>query len=206
MKAVFLDRDGVINELLYYEEAGMIDSPFTVEQFHLLPGVGTAIHRLNNSGFLVIVASNQPGIAKNHFDIDELAQMTGKMESELKVDGAYIDKIYYCVHHPEGINPLYSVVCKCRKPEPGLLLQGISEFDLDPLECYMIGDNLTDIQAGRGAGCQTILIGNQKCEFCHRMEEMNIHPYRIAKDLPAAVDIILETESKNGNLCRFGEH
>jgi len=206
MKAAFLDRDGVINELLYYQEAGIIDSPFTVDQFHILPGVGGAIRRLNDSGFLVIVVSNQPGVAKNHFTLDDLRRMNEKMVTELKADGAHIDKVYYCVHHPEGINPVYRMVCACRKPEPGMLFQAIREFSLNPAECYMVGDNLTDIQAGRRAGCRSVLIGKQKCELCKLMDELDVRPDALAKNLPEAVDIILETRTYDGNICRFSEY
>jgi D-glycero-D-manno-heptose 1,7-bisphosphate phosphatase len=206
MKAAFLDRDGVINELLYYQEAGIIDSPFTVDQFHILPGVGGAIRRLNDSGFLVIVVSNQPGVAKNHFTLDDLRRMNEKMVTELKADGAHIDKVYYCVHHPEGINPVYRMVCACRKPEPGMLFQAIQEFSLNPAECYMVGDNLTDIQAGRRAGCRSVLIGKQKCELCKLMDELDVRPDALAKNLPEAVDIILETRTYDGNICRFSEY
>jgi D-glycero-D-manno-heptose 1,7-bisphosphate phosphatase len=206
MKAAFLDRDGVINELLYYQEAGIIDSPFTLDQFHILPGVGRAIRRLNDSGFLVIVVSNQPGVAKNHFTMDALGRMNDKMINELKADGAHIDKVYYCVHHPEGINPVYRTVCDCRKPEPGMLFQAILEFSLNPAECYMVGDNLTDIQAGHRAGCRSVLIGKQKCELCKLMDELDVHPDAIANNLPEAVDIILETGKCDGNICRFSKH
>jgi D,D-heptose 1,7-bisphosphate phosphatase len=200
MKAVFLDRDGVINELVYYEEAGVIDSPFTVEQFRLCSGVGKAIRRLNDSGFRVIVVSNQPGVAKNHFSLATLEQMDNKMAREINDDGARIDRVYYCPHHPEGKNPAYRMVCKCRKPEPGLLLQGLGDFRLNPEECYMIGDNLTDVQAGQRARCKTILLGKQKCELCQLMDELNAHPDKIARDLPEAVEIILEMERHNGNI------
>jgi D-glycero-D-manno-heptose 1,7-bisphosphate phosphatase len=200
MKAVFLDRDGVINELIYYEETAVIDSPFTVEQFRLFPGAGKAIRRLNDSGFRVIVVSNQPGVAKNHFSLATLEQMNDKMAREIKADGAHIDRIYYCPHHPEGQNPAYRMVCKCRKPEPGMLSKGIRDFKLNPEECYMVGDNLTDIQAGQRAGCKTILLGKQKCELCQLMDELNAHPDRIAKDLPEAVEAILEMERQNGNI------
>jgi histidinol-phosphate phosphatase family protein len=194
MKAVFLDRDGVINELLYYEETSTIDSPFTVEQFRLCSGAGKAIRSLNDAGFLVIVVSNQPGVAKNHFSMATLEKMDKKMAREIKTDGAHIDRVYYCPHHPEGKNPAYRTECKCRKPEPGLLLQGIADFNLDPKECYMVGDNLTDVQAGQRAGCKTILIGKQKCELCHLMDELNAHPDRIVKNLPEAVENILKME------------
>ncbi len=206
MKAVFLDRDGVVNELLYYQEAGIIDSPFTADQFHLLPGVGSAIRRLNNSGFLVIVVSNQPGVAKNHFTLDALSRMNDKMVAELNVDGAHIDKVYYCLHHPEGINPAFRMVCGCRKPEPGMLFQAIREFLLNARECYMVGDNLTDIQAGHRASCRTVLIGKQKCELCKLMDESDTYPDAIAKNLPEAVDIILKMGINDGNICRFSEY
>lgn len=194
MKAVFLDRDGVINELIYYEETSTIDSPFTVEQFRLCSGAGKTIRRLNDAGFLVIVVSNQPGVAKNHFSMATLQQMNEKMAREIKTDGAHIDRVYYCPHHPEGKNLDYRTECKCRKPEPGLLLQGISDFNLNPKECYMVGDNLTDIQAGQRAGCKTLLLGKQKCELCHLMDELNAHPDKIIKNLPEAVEIILKME------------
>ncbi|MDO9333849.1 MAG: HAD family hydrolase [Dehalococcoidales bacterium] len=200
MKAVFLDRDGVINELIYYEEAGVIDSPFTVEQFRLFSSTGKAIRRLNDAGFMVIVVSNQPGVAKNHFNLATLEQMNGKMAREISADGAHIDRVYYCPHHPEGQNPAYRMVCKCRKPEPGMLLQGIGDFKLNPEECYMVGDNLTDIQAGQRAGCKTILLGKQKCELCQLMDELDAHPDRITKNLPEAVEAILEMERQNGNI------
>jgi len=193
MKAVFLDRDGVINELVYYE-AGIIDSPFTVDQFRLCTGAGKAIRRLNNAGFLAIVVSNQPGIARNHFSMVTLEQMNEKMAREISIDGAHIDKIYYCPHHPEGKNPAYRQVCKCRKPEPGLLLQGIDDFGLNPEECYMVGDNLTDVMAGRRTGCKTILLGKQKCEVCQLMDELDAHPDKITLNLPEAVEFILRIE------------
>lgn len=194
MKAAFLDRDGVINELVYYNETSLIDSPFTIEQFQICEGAGKAIRRLNDAGFLVIVVSNQPGVARNYFTMSTLEQMDKKMEHEIKIDGAHIDRVYYCPHHPQGKNPTYRMECKCRKPEPGLILQGITEFNLNPKECYMVGDNLTDIQAGQRAGCQTILIGKQKCELCQLMDELDAHPDKIAENLPKAVEMILEME------------
>lgn len=127
-KAVFLDRDGVINELIYHSEAGVIDSPFTVDQFQLLPGVEKAVQRLNLAGYKVIVTSNQPGIAKNHFTPTTLRLMDAKLKKALAVHGAHLDAIYYCYHHPEGRNPKYRMVCHCRKPEPGLLLEASRTF------------------------------------------------------------------------------
>jgi histidinol-phosphate phosphatase family protein len=199
-KAVFLDRDGVINELVYHEEAGIIDSPFNARQFRLRPDSASAIKKLNDAGFLVIVVSNQPGVAKNHFSNRTLQQITRKMETELALGGAHVEKVYYCLHHPEGENHLYRKTCECRKPAPGMLLDGIKEFGLNAQDCYMIGDNLTDVQAGQRAGCKSMLLGKMKCELCQLMDELNIRPDMIVKDLTEAVKIILELEGKNGNL------
>jgi len=190
-KAAFLDRDGVINELIYHAESGVIDSPFTLDQFQLLPGVGEAIRRLNQADYRVIIISNQPGVAKNHFTLITLTQMDVKLKKALEKEGAHLDGIYYCCHHPEGKNPNYRMVCQCRKPEPGLLLQAEKNLKLNLAECYMVGDNLTDIQAGQKAGCKTILIGKMKCEMCRLMDEQCSRPDAIAGNLSEAVNVIL---------------
>ncbi len=190
-KAVFLDRDGVINRLIYHQESGIIDSPFVVSQFELLPGVPEAIARLNKLGFKVIVVTNQPGVAKNHFTEDTLNLMHRKMEADLWAKGAALDAIYYCPHHPEGENPAYRIVCQCRKPEPGMLVRAAQDFNLDLTECCMVGDALTDIKAGQRAGCMTVFIGKMKCELCNLMEEQEVKPDAIAGSLAEAVDVIM---------------
>jgi D-glycero-D-manno-heptose 1,7-bisphosphate phosphatase len=190
-RAVFLDRDGVVNRLIYHQESGVIDSPFVVSQFKLLPGVGEAISRLNTLGFKVIVVTNQPGIAKNHFSLDTLQQMHRLMQDELKASGAVLDAIYYCPHHPEGENPAYRMVCQCRKPAPGLLMRAAQDFHLDLAGCYMVGDSLTDIQAGQRAGCRAVFLGKMKCEVCNLMDEQGVKPDAIAGNLAGAVDLIL---------------
>jgi D,D-heptose 1,7-bisphosphate phosphatase len=191
-KAVFLDRDGVINELIYHREAGVIDSPFTVNQFKLLPGVADAIHILNDAGYKVIVVSNQPGVAKGHFSIDILNETTRKMHLLLKQQRAFLDRVYYCLHHPESKMEKYRVQCNCRKPEPGLLMQAATDFKLSLEKCYMVGDSLTDILAGQRAGCPTVLIGNYKCQMCKHCDETGIRPDYIAGDLQSAVNMILK--------------
>jgi D-glycero-D-manno-heptose 1,7-bisphosphate phosphatase len=190
-KAVFLDRDGVINELLYHQEAGVIDSPFTVAQFKLLLQVGEAIRLLNKNGVKVLVVSNQPGIAKNHFTETVLAEMDRKMKEELASYQASLDGIYYCPHHPEAVNPEYLRVCECRKPKPGLILRAAADFHIDLQNSYMIGDNLSDIKAGIAAGCKTILLGKHKCELCHLMDEDGVRPELIVPNLYEAVRRIL---------------
>jgi len=103
-KAVFLDRDGVINEVFYHKEMGIVDSPFTVEQFNLLPDVGKAINNFHDQGFLVIVVSNQPGIAKDHHSMETFEKIKQKMHTELSKSNTKIDAEYYCFHHPDAKN------------------------------------------------------------------------------------------------------
>lgn len=200
MKAVFLDRDGIINELIYHHDSGVIDSPFTPRQFRFLPRAGEAIRLLNQNGIKVIVASNQPGIAKNHFTEETLAKMDKKMKQELARQGAFLDGIYYCFHHPEGKNDKYRIPCSCRKPKPGLLLQAAKDFGLDLSSSFMVGDSLTDVQAGKAGGCHTLLIGRMKCELCRLMDEENARPEIIVADLLQAVHTILKWEGKHGNI------
>ena len=194
-KAVFLDRDGTINEIIYYQELGIIDSPFTMEQFKLLPGVGEAIRILNQSEFKVILVSNQPGIAKGHFSMETFEVIREKMRTELAKYGAFLDAEYYCLHHPEAKIEEYRENCECRKPKPGLLLKAAAEFDIDLGESWIVGDGLTDIEAGKRAGCKTILIGNMKCDLCRLMDEKNIRPDYIVSNLYMAKDAINRSEN-----------
>ncbi len=192
MRAVFLDRDGVINELVYYPEMGIIDSPFTPEQFRLLPGAGKAISRLRRF-YKVIIVSNQPGIAKGHMTADTFALIREKMREDLAGDGTYLDAEYYCLHHPEAQAEWLRADCQCRKPKPGLLLQAARELNIDLTHSWMIGDGLTDIKAGKSAGTRTILLGRFKCELCHLMAEENAQPDAIAASLVAAAELILKS-------------
>jgi transaldolase len=191
VNAVFLDRDGVINELVYHEESGVIDSPFTLDQFRLLPYVGEAIKLLNQNDVKVIIVSNQPGIAKNHFTEAILEATTNKMEKELADLGASLDGVYYCLHHPEATNSKYLEICDCRKPKPGLILKAARELSVDLKHSYVVGDNLSDIKAGKAAQCRTILLGKLKCELCHLIESENVRPDHIATNLYEAAQIML---------------
>ena len=191
-KAVFLDRDGVINELVYHQEQGIIDSPFTVKQFNLLPGVGEAIKRLSETGYKVILASNQPGIAKGHMSEETSEKIRMKMNEALAEEGAFLDGEYYCFHHPEAVIRNLAANCECRKPNPGLLLKAAREMDINLSQSWMIGDGLTDVQAGKGAGCRTILLGRLKCEVCHYMDAGGARPDAVASNLSEAVQLVLE--------------
>jgi D-glycero-D-manno-heptose 1,7-bisphosphate phosphatase len=156
-KAIFLDRDGTINKYVGFLR--------DMDEFELLPGVAKAIADINASGYLAIVASNQPVIARGEVSFDQLHQIHNKMETLLGKEGAYLDGIYYCPHHPhkgyDGEIPELKIDCSCRKPKPGLLLQAARDFHIDLSQSWMIGDSENDIEAGKNAGCRTALIGEE---------------------------------------------
>ena len=190
MKAVFLDRDGVVNRLIYYREQGVIDSPFTTEQFRLFPGVSEAIKKFHEIGYKVILVSNQPGIAKRQMSEQTFEEIRSKMKEELAKEGTFLDGEYYCFHHPEAKIEKLKANCECRKPKPGLLLQAAKEMDIDLPHSWMIGDGLTDVKAGKDAGAKTILVGRMKCELCRLMDEENARPDAVCSDLLEAVKLI----------------
>lgn len=155
-KAIFLDRDGTINKYV-----GFLRS---AEQFELLPGVAEAIKLINSSGYLAIVATNQPVIARGETTFGELDRIHAKMETLLGEEGAYLDGVYFCPHHPDrgfaGERPEYKIVCDCRKPKAGMLFAAADKFNIDLSLSYMIGDGATDVECGRNAGCAAAYIGD----------------------------------------------
>lgn len=157
-KAVFLDRDGTINKYV-----GFLTKP---EHFELIPGVAEAIKKINKSGYLAIVVTNQPVIARGDCTWDELQDIHNKMETELGKEGAFVDAIYICPHHKdkgfEGERPEYKFDCECRKPKPGLLLQAARDFNIDLSQSIMIGDGVNDLKAGNNAGCSSSLLVHQQ--------------------------------------------
>ncbi len=199
-RAVFLDRDGVINAMCLDPEHGLVDSPANPEQFTLLPGVAQAIYKLKEMNFLTVVVSNQPGIAKGKLTPALLDAMTGKMMQELETGRSQPDAIYYCLHHPNALLEEYRTICDCRKPEPGLLLKAAKDLDIDLAQSYMIGDGVTDIQAGSRAGCKTVWIGNWKCDVCEVARRLDAMPDYKAGDLLTAVELIRSEEQACGNI------
>ena len=188
-RAVFLDRDGVINELYYDDNQGIIDSPFHPDQFELFPKVGEAINTLHELGYLVIIISNQPGIAKKHFTEKTFEMVKQKMRDELGKDNTYIDAEYYCLHHPEAKIEKYRKKCDCRKPKPGMINQAVKDRDIDTSSSWVIGDSIVDIELGEIVGCKTIFIGKKKCYI---WSEMKHEPDYVASDLYEAAMIIKE--------------
>jgi len=195
-RAVFLDRDGVINAMVYHTEFGLVDSPANPDEFTLMPHVAEALQAFRQMGFVIALISNQPGIAKGKFSPQLLDAITNKMVAGLAEGGAYLDAIYYCKHHPEGTVMEYRQVCDCRKPKPGMLLKAARDLDIDLSQSYFIGDGITDVQAGQAAGTKTILIyPSSKCYLCTELNNRNVHPDFIVTNLLGAVAIIQEEES-----------
>jgi D-glycero-D-manno-heptose 1,7-bisphosphate phosphatase len=189
-RAVFLDRDGVINPLIYHRDVGIVDSPFTLAQFKVFPRVPRAIRLLNDLGLTVIVVSNQPGIAKGHFNADMLRKFDRKLYGALKPARGRIDAVYYCLHHPDAIVNTLRKRCTCRKPGPGMLLRAAQDLGVALSDSYMVGDGLTDVEAGSRAGCRTIFLGRWKCEYCQFIRPPDLRPTFVAKDLWEAVHLI----------------
>jgi D,D-heptose 1,7-bisphosphate phosphatase len=160
--AIFLDRDGVINELYYDDNHGVIDSPFHPDQLELFPKVEDAINIFHDQGYKVILISNQPGIAKKHFSEETFEAIKLKIKELLNKKNAYFDAEYYCLHHPESKIDKYKKICDCRKPKTGMIQQAAEEHDIDLSNSWMIGDSIVDIEAGATAGCKTIFIGKKK--------------------------------------------
>ena len=154
-KAVFLDRDGTINKYVGFLR--------NIDDFELIPGVAEAIKRINASGYLAIVVTNQPVIARGEVSEPELQEIHNKMETLLGAEGAYLDAVYYCPHHPhkgfEGEIAELKIDCDCRKPKPGMLLRAAEDFNIDLTNSWMVGDGENDVLAGKAAGCKTALIG-----------------------------------------------
>jgi D-glycero-D-manno-heptose 1,7-bisphosphate phosphatase len=194
-RAVFLDRDGVINALVFHEDAGVIDSPMNEEQFKLLPRVPKAIRLLNEAGVLVIVVSNQPAVARGRYSMEMLERVEHKLENELAKAGARIDAAYYCVHHPTAPILKWRKKCTCRKPGIGMLKKASQRFSLSLQDCYMVGDNQSDIVAGQRAGCKTIFIGRCLCDTCPLQKGGRTNADFTARDLWSAVRMIREQEA-----------
>ena len=159
-KAIFLDRDGTINKYV-----GFLRKE---EEFELLSGVAEAVKKINKSGYLAVVVTNQPVIARGEVTFEGLETIHNKMETLLGKEGAYLDGIYFCPHHPhsgyEGEVKELKIDCDCRKPKPGMMLKAAEDLNIDLNQSYMVGDGENDIKAGKAAGCKTVLL-NTECEY-----------------------------------------
>ena len=170
-KAVFLDRDGTI-----IEDIGYLDE---CSKIRFLPRVGEAIKLLTENGFRVIITTNQSGIARGYFTEETVREINRYIQEYLAKQGAFIDRTYYCPHHIEGTIEEYKKDCHCRKPNPGMIQKATGEYDIDLKGSFVIGDKISDIEAGRRAGCKTVLLIDQG----HLDKETALMPDYVAADL-----------------------
>ena len=182
-RAVFLDRDGVINEEVEY-----LSSP---DRLRLIPGAAQAIQLLNQMSIPTIVVTNQSGVARGYYPEAQVHVIHRALSDLLAADGAVVDRYYYCPHHPTEGTGAYRVECNCRKPKPGMLLQASEEFNLDLTGCYVVGDNALDIEAGQRVGAQSILVLTGYGEALWRSWSASFMPDHVASDLGDAVKWIV---------------
>lgn len=160
-KAVFLDRDGVINPLVYNPNTLEYESPHYPEDFSLYPYVLKSLKHIKEHDFKVIVISNQPSYAKGKTTLENIKTIEKLLADFSLENGGLIDEYYYCYHHPNGIVPEYTISCRCRKPNTLFLEEAIKKFNLDKDKCYLVGDQDTDIKCGKAMGFYTIKINNK---------------------------------------------
>jgi D-glycero-D-manno-heptose 1,7-bisphosphate phosphatase len=153
LRAVFLDRDGVLNRNVFYADTGAWESPRTPASVELTCGIGPALGSLRAAGYLLIVVSNQPNAAKGKCTRESLDQVHAQVVSLLAAEDVHLDAHYLCLHHPEHTGP-----CNCRKPSPFFLLEAAAEYGIDLTRSWMIGDRASDIECGRAAGTRTAWI------------------------------------------------
>ncbi len=181
-KAVFLDRDGVMNATVYRPEEEIYDSPYSLKELELLPGVPRAVQLIHEMGMLAIVVSNQPGVAKGKCDRPTWEGVSAEFQRRLLEQGAQPDAVYYCTHHPQSRMASLRH-CDCRKPRPGLLLRASRDFGVDLGASYMVGDTERDVGAALAAGCKAVLVGDNAAR-------PSVTPHMVAGNLLQAVQMI----------------
>lgn len=169
-RGVVLDRDGTLVDVVRDEETGAITTAFHPSQLRLLPGVVDGLRALADAGFVLSIASNQPGPAKGHFSRDAVTKTNDALVAMLAKEGIVIAKVVVCIHHPDGGpggDPTLVGPCECRKPKPGMFREIIADLGLDAARSWAIGDTTSDVEAGRSAGLHTaLLFDTKRCELC----------------------------------------
>lgn len=190
--AVFLDRDGVINEIVWNDDIEQLDSPLKVDQFQFIPGVITALKDLQDKGYYLFIVTNQPSAAKGKTTLGTLYDINTYMVDELGKEGVFIDDVYMCPHYTKELpmtkEKFLIKECDCRKPKPGLIYRALRKYGVDLDKSYMIGDSCTDVQAGNAVGLKTIFLGDVKCDLCKKLGDVS--PTYTAKNLAAASKLI----------------
>lgn len=187
-RAVFFDKDGTLVE----------DAPHRADPkaLKLLPGAAEGLAKLRAAGYRLFIVSNQPGVARGLFRESALEPVVRRLEALLDAKDAAIDGFYYCPHHPDGRIRGYAMECRCRKPAPGLIDDACREHGLDPLRSWMIGTVPDDVEAGRRAGCRTVMIQGRDGA------DLGRGPHLSARDLAKAADLILARERSEGRRAR----
>jgi D-glycero-D-manno-heptose 1,7-bisphosphate phosphatase len=189
--AVFVDRDGVINELVADPVSGRPESPLRVQDVALMPGAAAALARLAEHGWRLVGVSNQPGAAKGVIGLDQLHGIQGRVLELLAAEGVRFDDFRLCLHHPDAVVPELSCPCDCRKPAPGMLLAAAAHLGIDLPSSWMVGDTDGDVLAGRAAGCSTVLVTHPGSAHKRGSDARSDAE---AADLADAVNLILGTE------------
>ena len=185
-RAIFMDRDGTV-----CEEVGYVNH---VSRVRLMPRSAEAIRLANDAGFQTVLVTNQAGVARGYFDEDLVHEVNDHVRHLLAEQGARLDGVYYCPHHPEVGAPAYRRECDCRKPKPGMLLRARDEMGIDLGTSYMVGDTVKDLGAGRAVGATTVLVltGYGRGELEYQSHRWTLHPDHVSEDLLEAMRWILE--------------
>ena len=186
--AVFIDRDGTL-----IDEVGYLNH---LDRIRWLPRSLEAVKRLNESGLLALLVTNQSGVARRIFDMAFLQQVHAAITAHLAEGGARLDGVYLCPHHPDGSDPAYRQVCACRKPKPGMFLRAAQDHGVDLSRSYFVGDSATDLEAAKNAGLTGVLVltGYGRGDMDFRVPQRGLKPAHVAEDLGGAVEWILGRE------------
>ena len=192
IRAVFLDRDGVLNRNVFNPDTGEFESPGKASDLELFPRVLQSLLLLQEAGYVLFLVSNQPNYAKGKSTLDELQGVHAALTKSLDDAGITFAQFFYCFHHPQGIVPSHSGICECRKPSPYFLQKAASDFGVSLSHSWMIGDRASDIQCGNSVGVRTIRVLEDHPAKRAEYEPLATHE---ASDLSHAVSLILATDS-----------
>lgn len=191
--AVFVDRDGVLNELVPDPRTGRPESPLIEDDVVLIEGAASALRRLREAGYLIVGVSNQPAAAKGLVSLDDLEAVQTRVLELFARKGVVFDRFSICLHHPDGVVPELTGLCACRKPQPGMLIDAARELAVDLGRSWIVGDAAADIAAGAAAGVRSILIENPAS--IHRRSKPS-SPDATAPDLTTAAEFILGEDAR----------
>jgi len=190
-KAVFFDRDGVINEIVFNDNIEQLDSPFSWDEFAYRPNVIETLKEIQKQGYYIFIVTNQPAAAKGKVSLERLYELNRYLVEDLRNKGILVDFVSMCPHHPKGSERAKAQFligkCNCRKPKAGMLTSIIERYCIDADNSFMVGDAYTDILAGKEAGLKTVFLGDLKCDSCQKMKEFQ--PQFIIHDISNLINI-----------------